>query len=99
MPRVVPSQVIEIIDQLFPTLVGAPRQQVGSGPQLAAIINIAKEVPAELLTLSGQDLSDYHVALSMMNNTEQARLALQRGVEVPEYRGGEPNAPFAKRAC
>jgi hypothetical protein len=42
------------------------------------------------LTLSGQDLSDYYVALSIMNNTEQARLALQRGMQVPEYRGVNP---------
>jgi hypothetical protein len=87
MPRVVPSQVVELIDQLFPQSAVNKKLRIGSGPQSAAVVNLVKEIPPELLALSGQDLSDYYVALTMIENTEQARLALQRGLEVPEHRG------------
>lgn len=86
MPRVVPSQVVELIDQIFPRARTFDKERVGGGPESAAIVTLAKQVPNELLTLSGQDLNDYFVSLAMIENTEQSRLALQRGFEVPLYR-------------
>src|SRR5579872_693242 len=86
MPRVVPSQVVQLIDQLFPGVTQAPHMNIGSGPHLTAVVTFAKQIPAELLTIAGQDLSDYAVALEYMESTERSRLALQRGVNVPEFR-------------
>jgi len=87
MPRIVPSQVVELIDQMFPRAKDSDHQRIGGGPESAAIINLAKQIPDGLLTLSGQDLSDYFVTLAMIENTDQSRLALQRGLDVPLHRG------------
>jgi len=86
MPRVVPSQVIQLIEQLFPQALTNKHFALGTGPALMAIVNFAKQIPPELLRLSGQDLSDYVVALEYMESTERRTLALQRGLNVPEYR-------------
>jgi len=87
MPRVVPSQVAQLIDQLYIQAVSSPRFNVPAGPQLTAIVAFARQIPAELLPLDGQDLSDYVVALEYMESAEKQRLALQRGTNVVEYRG------------
>src|SRR5260370_41389372 len=87
MPRVVPSQVVELIDQIYPQVRTSGRQNLPSGPEATAVVKLAKEIPSELLTLSGQDLSDYFVSLSLIEGTEQGRLALQHGSPVPEHRG------------
>src|SRR5579872_1159926 len=86
MPRVVPSQVVQVIDQLFPTAATAKNLTIGAAPQLTASVSFARQIPPELLALTGQDLSDYVVALEFMESTEQRALALQRGLAVPEYR-------------
>jgi hypothetical protein len=87
MPRVVPSQVVEIIDQVFPDARTSNRARIGHGPEGAAVVRLAKEIPSELLTLSGQDLSDYFVILAMIEFTQQNSFSQQRGFEVPEHRG------------
>jgi hypothetical protein len=68
MPRVVPSQVVELIDQLFPNARTATRFDVhmGASGHLAAVVAVAKQVPSELLTLTGQDLTDFYVSISMI---------------------------------
>lgn len=87
MSRVVPSQVVQLIDQLYSQAVVSPQFNVGAGPQLLAIVALARQIPTELLPLDGQDLSDYVVALEYMESAEKQRLALQRGTSVVEYRG------------
>src|SRR5947209_1993952 len=88
MPRVVPSQVVEVIDQLFPDP-RAPIHVIGTGGvHLAAIVALAKEIPPELLTLTGQDLSDCIVSLQYIGNTLE--LALKdptHGYQISKYRG------------
>jgi hypothetical protein len=86
MPRVVPSQVVQVIDQLFPQAQKSRNTAVLAGPQLTAVVAFARQIPPELLTFTGQDLSDYVVALEFMENTEQRTQALQRGFQAPEYR-------------
>jgi hypothetical protein len=58
------------------------------GAQLAAIAAYAKEIPPELLTLTGQDLSDYVVAIQYIERTQQLSLRDPTyGYTVPDYRG------------
>jgi hypothetical protein len=90
MPRVVPSQVVELIDNLYPQAISNPRENARTGPQLAAIVDSARAVPPELLALTGQDLTDYVVALAMIENTQQHSLAQQRAFNVTEYRDLSP---------
>ena len=62
MPRVVPSQVVELIDRLFPAAAGRGGQgplNIGSMPQLAAIIHLVDQVPEELLVLDADRYSAY----------------------------------------
>jgi hypothetical protein len=86
VPRVVPSQVVEVIDQLFPEARGSRRATVRTGPYLAAIAALTKEILADLLTLTGQDLSDYVVALQLIEEMQQHSLGRQRAFQVLEYR-------------
>jgi hypothetical protein len=92
MPRVVPSQVVELIDQLLPQLRANDRSNVGSGPQLGAILAVAKEVAPELLTLTGQDLNDYSVALAMGDYLQGIAIASGRVFPLSEHRGKNPIA-------
>jgi hypothetical protein len=56
MPRVVPSQVVELIDKLFPWAKEQQegREQVitaGSANSIAAILELAQQIAAELIVL------------------------------------------------
>jgi hypothetical protein len=97
VPRVLPSQVVQLIDELFLQALTTPHFSVGAGPQLTAIVAYARQIPVELLQLQGQDLSDFVVALEYMESAEKQRLALQRGTAVLEYR--ESNVIILLRAA
>lgn len=88
MPRVVPSQVVALIDQIFPTAVTTPRFPVYSGnaATLAAIVSLADEIPEELITLSGDDYSD------LVHSME----SLAHVVDKWNYRGGDDPPPYIK---
>jgi hypothetical protein len=60
MPKVVPSQVVELIDRVFPNAASNPKFPVYSGHAavLSAIVSLAEEIPEELLTVSGDDYTD-----------------------------------------
>lgn len=60
MPRVVPSQVVALIDRSFPGWKANPKFPVYSGNAgvLSAIVSLADEIPEELLTISGDDYTD-----------------------------------------
>src|SRR5438128_1106184 len=67
MPRVAPSQVRELIEDVFesytrPQNVEQKFYQNDSN-RLAALLSIADDIPEELLTLTGRDHSDYVLAL------------------------------------
>ena len=54
MPSVMPSQVVQTIDQLFPhaaTGRGDGQLQAGHSPQLIGIMNLVKAIPSELITV------------------------------------------------
>src|SRR5712692_2301208 len=87
MPRVVPSQVVELIDQLFPDARSIQKARIANGPELAAVLSLARQIPPELLTITEQDFADFAVSLQFMESTQQWSLSLQRGCQVDEYRG------------
>src|SRR5690348_7927062 len=92
MPRVVPSQVVELIDLLFPNVRTATQIQVnvGATAHIAAILAFAKSVPSELLTLTGRDLSDYVVSLAMLERVQQLWIAGGGHWNLSEHRGASP---------
>ena len=64
MPRVVPSQVVDLIDKLFPH---ARDEKEGSPPglsrensmQVAAVLELIQQVPPELIILSADQYTEY----------------------------------------
>jgi hypothetical protein len=68
MTKVVPSQVVALIDHAYPTAKSTPNMPVYSGDAaiLAAIINLVDDIPIELLTISGADYTHLVVGLESM---------------------------------
>ena len=61
MPRVMPSQIVGLIDQVISgmTVGPPPALNVTQAPEISAIIDLASELPNELVVLSGDE---YHIA-------------------------------------
>jgi len=64
MPRVVPSQVVELIDRLFPwakTQLQGNRiiLQRRNALQLAAFIHLVEQIPNELIVLDGNSYAEF----------------------------------------
>lgn len=68
MPRAVPSQVVALIDDHFPHAKSESNFIVGpdAAPKLAAIVQLVRDVPEELLQISGSDHSDLVLGVSML---------------------------------
>ena len=66
MTKVVPSQVVALIDRVYRS--APPDMKVYSGDSaiLAAIINLVDDIPVELLTISGEDYTGLVVGLESM---------------------------------
>jgi integrase len=81
MPRVVPSQVRDLIAVAFPFVLSAENAPVSiaSVGELSAVVSLAKQVPDHLLTVTASDLSDYTRAISAIEYTLQFWL-IQKGV-------------------
>jgi CheY-like chemotaxis protein len=65
MPRVVPSQIVALIDRI---LSGIPDQGPGPGfplqaPKISAVIDLASELPDEFLVLSMDEYMGYYVGI------------------------------------
>ncbi|MBI3355972.1 MAG: hypothetical protein HY038_04240 [Nitrospirae bacterium] len=61
MPRILPSQVVDLIDRLFPWAKEQREDDSHTHPlnrehsgQLAAIVTMVEQVPAEFLTIEGE---------------------------------------------
>ena len=69
MTKVVPSQVISLIDRVYPNANKTPDMKVYSADAavLAAIIELAANIPDELLTISGDDYAKYVFGLKSMS--------------------------------
>jgi hypothetical protein len=67
MARVMPSQVVQTIDDLFPHAAKNVRNadlSAGHSSQLLGILNLLKDVPDELITLTSADYSELILAES-----------------------------------
>jgi hypothetical protein len=72
MARVMPSQLVQTIDELFPRAVknspGAPLM-VPHSPKLLGILNLLKSVPDELMTMPPAEYADLVLAQSTIEET------------------------------
>ena len=67
MVRVMPSQVVQAIDGLFPHSANEQSNAlltIGNGPQLRAILKLLSDVPEELIVLPLADYADLTLAKS-----------------------------------
>jgi hypothetical protein len=76
MSRVVPSQVVEVIDQVFPNVKGQKDNQqnrfsIGRGHQneVAAIVELVEQIPSELIKLDPKDYTAFQLAITAIKNT------------------------------
>jgi hypothetical protein len=75
MPRIVPSQVVEFIDRVFPSAKQQKNTQLGrfsidKGYQneLAAIIELVEQVPSELIILDTENYIEFLISISAIRN-------------------------------
>jgi hypothetical protein len=67
MPSVMPSQVVQAIDELFPHAAqgrGDGQLQASHSPQLIGIMNLIKAIPPELITVPPPVYADLVLAIS-----------------------------------
>jgi hypothetical protein len=71
MARVMPSQVVQTIDDLFAHAAKNIKGAIiaGHGPQLLGLLNLLKSVPDELITLSSTEYADLVLAKSTIEET------------------------------
>jgi hypothetical protein len=63
MARVMPSQVVQTIDELFPyTARYETGVQLHGHPQLQALLNLVNDIPGELINVSSADYADLVIA-------------------------------------
>src|ERR1700722_17750544 len=67
MPRVVPSQVVEVIDAAYPRIVTKPPRDYKAthAAALRGILSVAQQVPMELLT-GPADFTDFTLCISLI---------------------------------
>jgi len=76
MPKVVPSQVVEVIDQVFPSAKNQKDTQQGRFSigreyqnEVAAIAELVDSIPTELLTISPKDYTALQLAVTALKVT------------------------------
>lgn len=76
MPKVVPSQVVEVIDQVFPNAKNQKDTQQdrfsvsrANQNELAAIVELFDQIPAELIKLDPKDYTALQLAVTAIKNT------------------------------
>lgn len=75
MPKVVPSQVVEVIDQVFPNVKNQKDTQQdrfsvdrAHQNELAAIVELINQIPAELIKLDPKDYTALQLAVTAIRN-------------------------------
>jgi hypothetical protein len=85
MPRVVPSNVLAIVDKYFP-----PEQYGGNNPReltyidlttVTAILELVKQIPVELIVVSSERYADYLASVAIL--TSRARVWESMGNTLP----------------
>jgi hypothetical protein len=88
MTKVVPSQVVALIDQVFPHVQTTPKFPVysGSAASLSTIVSLVDDIPEELIAISGEDYAD------LVHGLE----SLAHSVDRWNQRGGDDPPNFIK---
>jgi hypothetical protein len=99
MPRVVPSEVVGLIERIFPSVGTADQMLVSPAhaPILAAVVRLTDSIPRELIQISGGDYSDLILGLEGL----QYIVDLWRergGVDVPQRIEGVSPVVLVHRA-
>jgi hypothetical protein len=83
MPRVVPSQIVNLIDESFPVARERRSFEIypAYAPALGAIVRLVEEIPSELLMLSGPDYNRLLMGLHCL--TEAVERWISRGGSEP----------------
>lgn len=88
MTRVVPSQVVEMIEQTWPRAPDNMTVHAADGGPLSAIVQLVSEIPGELIALSGKDYSDFVTSLEGLTYAV-SRWLHRGGDEPPRSIGGK----------
>jgi hypothetical protein len=102
MPRVVPSQVVEFIDAVFPF--ARSRQQYNVDIQykdrVTALLRLLEELPDELLVMDGAEYNRFVLSVSTLKSTlDLGDWAISREPTAQLYDGGLGVAICNLRAC
>jgi len=70
MRRVVPSQIVGLIDQVISEMTVGPPSALNQpqAPEISAIIDLASELPNELMVLSGDEYPAYLVGINALKD-------------------------------
>jgi hypothetical protein len=66
MTRVVPSQVVELIEQTWPTAADNMIVHSADGGPISGVVQLVSEIPSELITLSGKDYSEFITSIQAL---------------------------------
>ena len=83
MPRIVPSQVVEVIKQSFPKLETVKKFTLGysNANSLVAIIALIEQIPSELIVLSDKKYTEFVTAVAAIKyKIEQWNFNERRGL-------------------
>ncbi|MDX2095011.1 MAG: hypothetical protein SFW64_03630 [Alphaproteobacteria bacterium] len=89
MPNVMPSQVVQTIETIFPTVSTVPTQHpvgIEYSYPLKGIVNLTKQIPSELLSFSAADYALFVLCIT----------TIETQVEMWLSRGAGSNLPFVK---
>jgi hypothetical protein len=92
MPRIVPSQAVQLIDNFFSRAQTHESFLVpfADTARLAAVLSFIEQIPPELLTLTGKDLSNYAAALAMAKRVQQVWSTRAENVTLEDFGGVSP---------
>ena len=74
MPRVVPSQVVDLIDRLFPWAKDQKEGNLkeyltmGNSSSVAAILDLTQQLPGEFITLDSEHYAEYVSSVAALRN-------------------------------
>jgi hypothetical protein len=92
MPRIVPSQAVELIDNFFPRARTHDTFLVpfADTARLAAVLFFIEQIPSELLSFSGEDLTSYAAAFAMAKRVQQVWSIRAENVTLEDIAGISP---------
>lgn len=91
MPRVLPSQIVAIIDRIFPDAREPPDPQrpvimrSEHAPWLSAIVKMTGDLPQELLTISGEDFTGLIVGVAALETAVTTWRGRGPSVDTPRF--------------